>query len=99
MNEKQKLYQQIKEYKKHLGKLRLKWFISIWLGYSAVILYVLCPHGFSNIVDFAKNLFVALVLGVLGYYVNLIVWSNCYGSLRDGTKYLEELEKKYNNMN
>ena len=98
MNERQKLFKQIKEYEKHLGKLRLKWFLGIWLGYSAAILFLLSPHGFADALDFFGNLFVAVVLGLIFWIVSGAVWSHCIDSLGGRTKYLEELEKKYNNM-
>ena len=98
MNERQNLYQQIKEYEKYLDKLRLKWFIGIWLGYSAVILWLLCSRGIPSIFVFAQSLIIALVLGCVCYWVNLAIWSNCCDNLDTKSKYLKELENKYNEI-
>lgn len=92
------MYHRIKDYKRYLVRLRLKWFIGIWLGYAAVILYALCPHGFADIYDFAENLTIAVILGLVCWFVNVIVWSHCVTSLNKKAEYLEELENKYNEI-
>lgn len=98
VNDKEELRKYIKVYGNALKKLRLKWSIGIWAVYTAMILYMRCPRGFAGIADFAENLAVAAILGLIVWFISGEMWWHCVDSLSAKSNYLGELEYKYNNF-
>ena len=99
VNDKEELRKYIKVYGTALERLRLKWSVGIWAVYTAMILYMRCPRGFAGIADFAENIGVAAILGLIVWFISGVMWWHCVDSVSAKSKYLDELEKKYNEMN
>lgn len=98
VNNKKELREYIKVYEKYLGKLRLKWFIGIWIGYTAFFFWLMKPDSIEDVSQFIDTLILAVVTGLVFWLANAIVWTHCVNDLQSITKYLKELEKKYNSM-
>lgn len=98
MNERQKLHQEIKEYEKSLGRSRLKWFIGIWFGYTAFFFWLLKPDSIDDVSQFFDTLIPATVIGLVFWLVNAGVWTHSVNDLQSRTKYLKEMEDKYDKL-
>lgn len=92
MEEKKALARRIKELEKYLEKQRRKWFLGIWLGYSAIAFWLI----FDTTAKFFESLIASAAIGLLCWLVNAIVWSNFCTSIRDTTDAIKNLEKRYN---
>lgn len=98
MEEKKALARRIKELEKYLEKQRRKWFLGIWLGYSAVAFLLIKTTDFVSVATFFETLIVALVLGALCILPNAIVWHFFNENIRGITNKIKTLEKEYNEM-
>lgn len=107
MEEKKALALRIAAVEKQLAKQRRKWFLGIWLGYSAVAFWLIkiideidnvLDLLFYNPIEFFGILLASAVLGLISWWVNSLAWSNCCLSINDTVNVYEKLVKEYNNM-
>jgi hypothetical protein len=106
MDEKKEMFQRLKDLEDLLVQKRRKWFLGIWLGYSAIAFLVLKEiDDMGNVLELFRNnpksfiglLIESALLGFFCWFVNAAVWSNCCNSIQSTKRAYEQLEKEYNN--
>ena len=93
--------QQLKGANQRLKSVRRTWFLWIWLGYSALIFFLLFTFTDTNKSDWLSLIslyavlgLASLALGLFFYGVNALVWSNCVRDINSSLSYVEYLEKQ-----
>ena len=94
MNEKEFLIKQQKESIQRLASVRRTWFLWIWLGYSGFIFWL-----FLNLTEISgwgwlTTAIISLILGIICYGVNALIWSNCCRDINSALNYVEYIEKR-----
>lgn len=105
MEEREALAQRLKEVEKHLKKERRSWFLGIWLVYSLIACYLLTITSevdnvfdllIDNPLEFFGLLIVSAVLGLVSWWLNAFIWTNCCRSIGDTVRAYKKLENEYN---
>ena len=72
---------------------RRNWFLGIWAGYS-VLSFILLRWINQGSEQLLGTVLAAIVLGLLLWYVNSIVWTNACADIDRTRRHLEKMEKE-----
>ena len=86
---------------KNLKVIRTKWNLGIIALYSVISFFVLriCDaDSLTSILDWIGMILASILLGIICFVVNAVIWTNFCRSINEALDYKKKLEKEYNDL-